>query len=112
VYDLTKLPASLTLTADNLGRAQVRCECCGGREWLDSGKAIRHSRRCDTKAQLAFAKAVAAPIVAKSSKIEVADLRRSLPQGANVCEQQDVDTVVRWVRDGAVSQSEAMNLDF
>lgn len=111
MYDLANLPATLTLTTDSLGRAQVQCQCCNSREWLDSGKAIFHSRSCDSKAQLAFAAPVAANTI-KASKAEVAELRASLPKGANVCEHQSTDTLVRWVRDGAVSQSDAMNTDF
>lgn len=46
-YDANNLPAGHLLTADSSGRPQVRCECCGVREWIDVNKTIRHLRWCD-----------------------------------------------------------------
>lgn len=96
-FDTVNVPATLTVSTNAHGQQFAVCADCRARMFLDREYGVRHLRNCDSKAQLTHL-----------SHADVAGVKK---EGVNPCEGQPVERTLRWVRDGAVSVSDAMNLD-
>jgi hypothetical protein len=97
LFNTANIPASLTVSTNAHGQEIALCADCRARMFLATEYGMRHLKSCETKAQLGYL-----------SKADVASVKVA---GVNPCEGQPVERVLRWVRDGAVSVSDAMNLD-
>ena len=97
MFDTVNVPATLTVTTNAHGQQVAVCAECRARMFLASEYGMRHLRNCNSKSQLTHL-----------SNADVASVKIS---GVNPCEGQPVERTLRWVRDGAVSVSDAMNLD-
>lgn len=106
--DMNTISTTYPYVNEDAGVARNQCTECGGWERSDKG-SIRHSKRCESRAQAPAAAQVAAPVVQAGSDADLRSFARNVRR-TGLTNGRDHD-VLDAVRAGYLSESDAMNAD-